>query len=102
MVGAPRAQTTLASQRAINESGAVYKCSLTSAKCEPFILDSLGNTNYESDEYTHRNEKKDNQWLGAAIDGNGLETDRFVVSKKRNIPNLNKIYIFLNRYVLHE
>lgn len=80
MVGAPRAQTTLASQRAINESGAIYKCSLTSANCEPFIFDTLGNTNYESDEYTHKNEKKDNQWLGAAIDGNGLETDRFVVS----------------------
>lgn len=46
----------------------MYKCSLTSAECEPFIFDSSGNTNDET---------KDNQWLGASTDGH--EEDRFVV-----------------------
>lgn len=87
MVGAPRAQTTLGSQRTINETGAIYKCSLTSAKCEPFIFDNRGNVNDESSvDGIYQSENKDNQWLGAAIDGNGLETDSIVVCKKFVLP----------------
>lgn len=46
-------------------------------------MDEKGNIYIEDpNEYTHDNEKKDFQWLGASMDGGPLETDRFVVSQK--------------------
>lgn len=80
MVGAPRAQSSLEMQRNINETGAIYKCSFQSSDCKPFVFDSLGNINNENSIYTYNSEKKDNQWLGASMDGNSLDGERFVVS----------------------
>lgn len=89
-VGAPQAQSTLESQRKINETGAIYKCDLETHNnnnnnnadhCIPFSFDTLGNTNEENNAYTYNSEKKDHQWLGAAMDGNEFNTDKMVVSK---------------------
>lgn len=81
MVGAPRAQSSLEMQRKINETGAIYKCSFQSSTCEPYVFDNLGNINNERDDYTFNSEKKDHQWLGASMDGNSFDSERFVVSR---------------------
>lgn len=83
IIGAPQAQSSLESQRKINETGAIYKCSLdptAAEQCSPFLFDGLGNTNEEYNAYTHNSEKKDHQWLGAAIDGNEFDSEKMVVS----------------------
>lgn len=83
IVGAPRAQSTLSVQRSINETGAIYKCSLDQTDnepCVPFVFDVWGNTMDSTDQFTYNNEKKDHQWLGAAMDGNANDGDKLVVS----------------------
>lgn len=81
MVGAPRAQSSLEMQRKINESGAIYKCSFESSRCEPFVIDKLGNINNENNfDYLLKSEYKDYQWLGASMDGNSMDDEKFVVS----------------------
>lgn len=83
MVGAPRAQSELQKQLSLTETGAVYKCNLTTIECEPFVFDKSGNFKCKGSECSgseFTNTIKDYQWLGAAVDGNGDETDRFVVS----------------------
>lgn len=86
MVGAPRAQSSLEMQRNINETGSIYKCSFRSSSCEPFVFDKAGNVNNENTAYTFDSEKKEHQWLGAAMDGNSLDGERFVVSSGFIIP----------------
>lgn len=83
IVGAPQAQSTLESQRKINESGAIFKCNLNSNNaepCAPFLFDGFGNTQGENNAYTYNSEKKDHQWLGMAMDGNEFDSERMVVS----------------------
>lgn len=84
LVGAPRAQSTLETQRNINETGTIYKCSFNKSTndCSPFVFDALDNYNEENDQYTFNNEKKDYQWLGASMDGSASDTEKFVVSFK--------------------
>lgn len=53
--------------------------------CAPFIFDPNGNINSENNEYTYDSEKKDNQWLGAAMDGGTADTDKLVVCAPRLI-----------------
>ncbi|XP_065084513.1 integrin alpha-PS3 [Ochlerotatus camptorhynchus] len=79
IVGAPRAQSNLASQRKINETGAIYKCHYDSGECAPYYFDRNGNTNNENEPFAYSSEKKDYQMLGAAMDGHGSDGDRFVV-----------------------
>lgn len=84
-IGAPQAQSTLESQRKINETGAIYKCDLDDKNtndehCQPFSFDLLGNRNDEKNDYTYNAENKDYQWLGATMDGGELNTDKMVVS----------------------
>lgn len=79
IVGAPRAQSSLESQRHINETGAIYKCSLQSGECAPYVFDANGNVHVERSDYTYDSERKDLQWLGVSMDGGSKETDRFVV-----------------------
>lgn len=82
-VGAPRAQSTLEMQRNINETGAIYKCTLakaTNETCAPFVFDLMGNNHEDNKEFTFNKEKKDFQWLGASMDGTSSDTDKFVVS----------------------
>lgn len=47
----------------------------------PFLFDTLGNTNEENNAYTYNAERKDHQWLGAAMDGDEFNTDKMVVSE---------------------
>lgn len=83
LIGAPRAQSTLEIQRRINETGAIYKCTFDQANdgsCAPFVFDQWGNVHDKMDQFTYNNEKKDYQWLGAAMDGNSNDNDKLVVS----------------------
>uniref|UniRef100_A0A1A9WWH1 Integrin alpha second immunoglobulin-like domain-containing protein n=1 Tax=Glossina brevipalpis TaxID=37001 RepID=A0A1A9WWH1_9MUSC len=83
IVGAPRAQSTLPSQRNVNETGAIYRCSLTDSTCSPYVFDSNGNRNIEYSEYTYDSEKRDFQWLGGAMDGGVKDTDKLLVCAPR-------------------
>lgn len=81
LIGAPRAQSTLSAQQSINETGALYKCSIEPLKCIPYNVDESGNKEIAADD-NYNNENKDFQWLGGAIDGSSSEDDRFVVSRR--------------------
>ncbi|XP_037715995.1 integrin alpha-PS3 isoform X2 [Drosophila subpulchrella] len=83
IVGAPRAQSTLESQRSINETGAIYRCSLTDGVCSPYVLDPRGNVDAPFNEYTFDSERKDFQWLGGAMDGGTRDTDKLLVCAPR-------------------
>ncbi|XP_017061946.1 integrin alpha-PS3 isoform X2 [Drosophila ficusphila] len=83
IVGAPRAQSTLESQRSINETGAIYRCSLTSGACSPYVLDPRGNVDAPFSEYTWDSERKDHQWLGGSMDGGTRDTDKLLVCAPR-------------------
>ena len=97
LVGAPRAQSTIASQRSVNETGAVYKCSLETQTCYPYNFDMMGNTHVENQDLAYNSEKKDYQMLGASMDGLGSESDRFVVCAPKLIANLEAS----EHYLLH-
>uniref|UniRef100_A0A1B0A219 Integrin alpha second immunoglobulin-like domain-containing protein n=1 Tax=Glossina pallidipes TaxID=7398 RepID=A0A1B0A219_GLOPL len=83
IVGAPRAQSTLPLQRYINETGAIYRCYLSDQTCSPYVFDDQGNRNIEYSEYTYDSEKRDFQWLGAAMDGGVKDTDKLLVCAPR-------------------
>lgn len=81
MVGAPRAQSSWAGQRKINESGAIYQCSFNVSSCEVFEIDRSGNQKAENNSFELNSEFKDEQWLGATMDGSS-DGKQFVVSIK--------------------
>lgn len=54
---------------------------MTNDNCAPFVFDPWGNVHSEYNQYTYDNEKKDYQWLGATMDSNGNDNDKFVVSE---------------------
>ncbi|XP_016952949.1 integrin alpha-PS3-like [Drosophila biarmipes] len=83
IVGAPRAQPTLKSQRSINEPGAIYRCSLENAICNPYVVDSQGNVGTPSNGATMNSEGKDFQWLGGSMDGGTRDTDLLLVCAPR-------------------
>lgn len=84
IIGAPRAQSTLELQRNVNETGAIYRCSLDKpTTCYPYVFDDQGNRNIEHSEYTYDSEKRDFQWLGAAMDGGLKDTDKLIVCAPR-------------------
>ncbi|XP_055536968.1 integrin alpha-PS3-like [Wyeomyia smithii] len=93
IVGAPRAQSNLAAQRKINETGAVYKCLYASGECSPFYVDRNGNTNNENEPFAYSSEKKDYQFLGASMDGHGSDGDRFVVCAPKIVTELQDYYL---------
>lgn len=64
LIGAPKAQTHLASQRRVNETGGIYRCNFRDGSCEPFIVDTYGNTIVEDTSVAYNSEKKDFQLLG--------------------------------------
>ncbi|KAL5289506.1 ITGA9.2 family protein [Megaselia abdita] len=96
IVGAPRAQSHLETQRNINETGAIYKCTLNTGTCAPYVFDALGNIFSEGDQYTYNNEKKDHQWMGGSMDGGSKDTDKLIVCAPRLIANLEP-----NDYLIH-
>ncbi|XP_030384138.1 integrin alpha-PS3 isoform X2 [Scaptodrosophila lebanonensis] len=85
IVGAPLAQSTLEAQRNVNETGAIYKCSIQNATCIPYVLDAKGNVRIETSDYTFDSEMRDNQWLGASMDGGTQDTDKLLVCAPRFI-----------------
>lgn len=98
VIGAPKAQSHLEKQRAVNQTGAIYKCSLVTGKCENFKVDTYGNTNIEqySDEY--KSDKKDNQLLGwsVAAVGHDSATARMIACAPKIKTNLHN-----QHYMLH-
>ncbi|XP_017061823.1 integrin alpha-PS3-like [Drosophila ficusphila] len=84
IVGAPRAHSSLESQRNIHEPGAIYRCSLESGACAPYDLDSRGNCNSSSNSSTtFDRERKDYQWLGGSLDGGTRDEDRLLACAPR-------------------
>ncbi|KAH8277662.1 hypothetical protein KR018_003291, partial [Drosophila ironensis] len=83
IVGAPRAQSTLETQKNINETGAIYRCSLASGSCSPYVLDPEGNKKAYQSEYTWDSTNKDHQWLGMSMDGGPRDTDKLLVCAPR-------------------
>lgn len=98
IVGAPRAQSTLATQRKVEETGAVFKCNFHDDQpCHPYHFDLNGNTRVENTDLAYNSEKKDFQMLGAAMDGHETEMDRFVVCA----PSLKADVEESDHYLLH-
>lgn len=95
IVGAPRAQSSLEAQRKINESGAIYKCSLSdsASTCAPFVFDPWGNLNGGTNQYTYDSERKDAQWLGAAMDGGDSDNEKTVVCAPRLYIDITNHYL---------
>ena len=93
IIGAPRSQSVLNSQKNINETGTIYKCDLNSSnvnkECYPYTFDIFGNRNLDATNYKFEN--KEYQMLGASMDGLNSETNKFVVCA----PNLKD---FFNNY----
>ncbi|KAM8711525.1 hypothetical protein ACLKA7_000636 [Drosophila subpalustris] len=92
IVGAPQAQSTLAAQSNVNETGAIYKCSLLNGTCSPYVFDSHGNRNVANTEYTWDSERRDYQWLGGSMDGGTQDTDKLLVCAPRFIAPSSKDY----------
>ncbi|XP_030560119.1 integrin alpha-PS3 [Drosophila novamexicana] len=92
IVGAPQAQSTLEAQRAVNETGAIYKCSLLNGTCSPYVFDGHGNRNTENNEYTWDSERRDYQWLGGSMDGGTRDEDKLLVCAPRFIAPSSKDY----------
>ncbi|XP_060658574.1 integrin alpha-PS3-like isoform X1 [Drosophila nasuta] len=91
-VGAPQAQSTLEAQRNVNETGAVYKCTLSTGVCSPYVFDGHGNRNIANSEYTWDSERRDFQWLGGSMDGGTKDTDKLLVCAPRFIAPSSKDY----------
>ncbi|XP_023173042.2 integrin alpha-PS3-like [Drosophila hydei] len=92
IVGAPQAQSTLEAQRKVNETGAIYKCSLQSGTCNPYVFDGHGNRNIENTEYTWDSERRDFQWLGGSMDGGTRDEDKLLVCAPHFIAPSTKDY----------
>jgi FG-GAP repeat len=98
LIGAPRAQSTLATQRKVNETGAIFKCNFEDdQQCHPYHFDLNGNTRVENSDSDYNSEKKDHQMLGATMDGHGSESDKFVVCA----PKLKADVEEADHYLLH-
>uniref|UniRef100_A0A182Q4F5 Integrin alpha second immunoglobulin-like domain-containing protein n=1 Tax=Anopheles farauti TaxID=69004 RepID=A0A182Q4F5_9DIPT len=93
IVGAPRAQSDLAAQRKVNETGAIYRCRFAESECAPYYFDKVGNTKAEQSDFAYNSEKKDYQMLGAAMDGHGTDGDRFVVCAPKTVSELVDYYL---------
>uniref|UniRef100_A0A336MXS4 CSON002754 protein n=1 Tax=Culicoides sonorensis TaxID=179676 RepID=A0A336MXS4_CULSO len=93
LIGAPKAQTHLASQRRVNETGGLYKCNFENGACEPFIVDIYGNTVVEDTRFAYNSEKKDFQLLGYTMDGLSSDNSKFVVCAPKLKANLEHHYL---------
>ncbi|XP_013109885.2 integrin alpha-PS3 [Stomoxys calcitrans] len=94
IVGAPRAQSTLESQRTINETGAIYRCPIFgTTQCNTYVFEDRGNFDLPSGDYSYDSEKRDFQWLGAAIDGGPTDSDKLIVCAPRFITPIPTEYL---------
>lgn len=94
MVGAPRGQPLSEKQRTINEIGVIYKCFFNTSSCKQFVVDEWGNVDDERDPL--KSEFKDHQWLGASMDGNSKDGQRFVVSVVNFVFQMCSVHLTLN------
>lgn len=87
IVSAPRAQSSFVLQRAINETGVIFRCKLSvnqlSNECEPLTIETHGNIFDErwAVDGLLKGEKRDNQWLGASMDGGAGDGATLVVDR---------------------
>ncbi|XP_017077310.1 integrin alpha-PS3-like [Drosophila eugracilis] len=94
IVGAPRAQSTLEQQSTLDEPGGIYMCSLKSGVCDPYVLDSVGDVDDPSKCTTFNYQRKDQQWLGASMDGGIRDEDNLLVCAPRfNTRSLNSYHM---------
>ncbi|XP_058066154.1 integrin alpha-PS3-like [Anopheles bellator] len=94
LVGAPRAQSDLESQRNINEIGTIFRCNFTqTSPCWQYRFDRQGNTNYEEHFDEIRSERKDYQMFGASVDGLASDQDWFVACAPKAIGDLEVSYL---------
>ncbi|KAH8407473.1 hypothetical protein KR222_001829 [Zaprionus bogoriensis] len=91
-VGAPQAQSTLEAQRNINETGAIYRCSLLEGNCSPYVIDGGDNVKIWNSEYTWDSQRRDFQWLGGSMDGGTRDTDKLIVCAPRFVAPSSRDY----------
>lgn len=97
LVSAPRAQTTLELQRKLNETGAIYKCPLVSTSpCVPFVFDKEGNVEADRHFGYYQSRRKQEQWLGMAMDGGSSPNDKLVVCAPKMITPVQSEHFLLH------
>lgn len=102
LIGAPRSQSVLESQKNINETGTIYKCDLIGSnvnkQCYPYAIDIYGNRFFENSYFYFEN--KEYQMLGASMDGLSSESNKFVVCAP-NLKHISRISYLLQYYFIH-
>lgn len=64
----------------------IYRCPITSNEsCYPYVFDNSPNRDSGNDAYTYNTEKRDHQWMGAAMDGGPGDNDKLIVCAPRFI-----------------
>nr|CAD7439838.1 unnamed protein product [Timema bartmani] len=98
VVGAPRANSTLQNHRSIFQPGVTYQCDLSQDnKCSQIVLDPTGNGKKLAANGFSYKHKKDNAWIGGAIDvAEGRENSPLVVCGPRWKNNINVDYYLMN------
>lgn len=100
-MSAPRAQSSSALQRTINETGVIFRCHHNhSAKhatnqCAAIVIENRGNIFDErsQDDGLLKGEKRDYQWLGAAMDGGARDGDSLAVCAPRLMSDYSLTYL---------
>nr|CAD7397094.1 unnamed protein product [Timema poppensis] len=98
VVGAPRANSTLQNHLSIFQPGVTYQCDLSQDnKCSQIVLDPTGNGKKLAANGFSYKHKKDNAWIGGAIDVvEGRENSPLVVCGPRWKNNINIDYYLMN------
>nr|CAD7588151.1 unnamed protein product [Timema genevievae] len=98
VVGAPRANSTLQNHQNIFQPGVTYQCDLSQDnKCSQIVLDPTGNGKKLAANGFSYKHKKDNAWIGGAIDVvEGRENSPLVVCGPRWKNNINIDYYLMN------
>lgn len=83
LISAPRANSTLYSQREILEPGMIYKCKFNNEACEEYYMDRSGDS--EKNKNYLNNEKKEYRLLGFSMDGGENDNDPFVACAPKSL-----------------
>uniref|UniRef100_A0A1I8PYL5 Uncharacterized protein n=1 Tax=Stomoxys calcitrans TaxID=35570 RepID=A0A1I8PYL5_STOCA len=96
IIGAPRAQSTLPHQRQINETGAIYRCTLNDpTNCSPYVFEERGNILLDKNATHYLSELREFQWMGASMDGGSRDSDRLIVCAPRLLsPSTNNYHMW--------
>lgn len=71
----------------------MYKCYLRDEACSPFEFDNWGNVMGGGDAFAYTSARKDEQWLGAAMDGSADDDTKFVVCAPRRVSGPSDDYL---------